>query len=44
MKQPKSKVKNVVKLLSSLGVNITETKSRIEIMRSLPNVATNKLK
>lgn len=44
MNQPKSKVKNVVKLLSSLGVNITETKSRIEIMRSLPNVITNKLK
>lgn len=45
MKQSSTKVKNAVKLLSSLGVNITETKSRIEIMRNLPSVATtNKLK
>lgn len=40
------KVQNVVKLLSSLGVNIKKTKSRLEVMQSLPstvNVA-NKLK
>ncbi|MDK7927564.1 MAG: Lmo0850 family protein [Staphylococcus simulans] len=40
------KLRNVVQLLSSLGVNIKKTKSRLEIMHKLPNtsVATPKLK
>lgn len=44
MKQSQEKMKNVVTLLSSLGVNITKTKSRLEVMRSLPHVAPAKLK
>ncbi|MHD0397212.1 Lmo0850 family protein [Staphylococcus simulans] len=40
------KIRNVVQLLSSLGVNIKKTKSRLEIMQTLPNtsVVTPKLK
>lgn len=40
------KLRNVVQLLSSLGVNIKKTKSRLEIMNTLPNtsVAAPKLK
>ena len=30
------KIQNVVKLLSSLGVNIKKTKSRLDIINSLP--------
>ncbi|MGJ5713447.1 Lmo0850 family protein [Staphylococcus auricularis] len=46
MDDNKDKLQNVVKLLSSLGVNIKKTKSRLEVMHSLPaNVKpTNELK
>ncbi|EKU47140.1 Lmo0850 family protein [Staphylococcus massiliensis] len=44
MSKNKDKVQNVVKLLSSLGVNIKKTKSRLEIMRTLPSTSTNQLK
>lgn len=44
MKQSQEKIKSVVTLLSSLGVNITKTKSRLDVMRTLPNVAPAKLK
>lgn len=44
MKQSQEKIKSVVTLLSSLGVNISKTKSRLEVMRTLPNVAPAKLK
>ena len=30
------KIQNVVKLLSSLGVNIKKTKSRLDIINTLP--------
>lgn len=35
------KLQNVVKLLSSLGVNINKTKSRLDIINTLP--ASNKV-
>lgn len=35
MKRPE-KIQNVVKLLSSLGVNIKKTKSRLDIINTLP--------
>lgn len=40
------KLQNVVKMLSSIGVKVKKTKSRLDIMRSLPATepATNKLK
>ncbi|GEP85509.1 MULTISPECIES: Lmo0850 family protein [Staphylococcus] len=46
MNKNTDKLRNVVQLLSSLGVNIKKTKSRLEIMHTLPNtsVATSKLK
>ncbi|UBH08374.1 Lmo0850 family protein [Macrococcus armenti] len=44
MKQSQEKIKSVVTLLSSLGVNISKTKSRLDVMRTLPNVAPAKLK
>lgn len=44
MKQSQEKMKNVVTLLSSLGVNISKTKSRLEVMRTLPHVTPAKLK
>lgn len=46
MTKRNSKVQNVVKLLSSLGVNIKKTKSRLEVMQTLPTTvkATKKLK
>lgn len=40
MKRPE-KIQNVVKLLSSLGVNINKTKSRLDIINTLP--ASNKV-
>ena len=36
MKRPE-KIQNVVKLLSSLGVNIKKTKSRLDIINTLPH-------
>ncbi|MCU5746552.1 Lmo0850 family protein [Staphylococcus sp. SQ8-PEA] len=46
MKKNNNKVQNVVKLLSSLGVNIKKTKSRLDVMQTLPTTAeaTDKLK
>ena len=40
------KLQNVVKLLSSLGVNIKKTKSRFDIINTLPttNTVTQELK
>ncbi|MEB2863690.1 Lmo0850 family protein [Staphylococcus aureus] len=40
MKRPE-KIQNVVKLLSSLGVNIKKTKSRLDTINTLP--ASNKV-
>ena len=34
------KLQNVVKLLSSLGVNIKKTKSRFDIINTLPTTPT----
>ena len=34
------KLQNVVKLLSSLGVNIKKTKSRFDIINTLPTTKT----
>lgn len=36
MSKDNEKIQNVVKLLSSLGVNIKKTKSRLEVMHTLP--------
>lgn len=46
MNNNNDKLHNVVKLLSSLGVNIKKTKSRFEVMHTLPSTAkaTNRLK
>lgn len=46
MEKQSDKVQNVVQLLTSLGVNIKKTKSRFDVMRTLPNSkpATNELK
>lgn len=44
MDKKQDKMKNVVSLLSSLGVNISKTKSRLEVMRTIPRVAPAKLK
>ncbi|UXR75013.1 hypothetical protein MUA48_08765 [Staphylococcus sp. IVB6238] len=46
MAKPNDKFYNVVKMLSSIGVSVKKTKSRLDIMRSLPNttVAPEKLK
>ncbi|WP_254249839.1 Lmo0850 family protein [Macrococcus equipercicus] len=44
MPNTQDKMKNVVNLLSTLGVNISKTKSRLEVMRTLPHVAPAKLK
>ncbi len=46
MAKPNDKFYNVVKRLSSIGVTIKKTKSRLDIMRSLPNTtaAPEKLK
>ncbi|WP_240664026.1 Lmo0850 family protein [Macrococcus sp. DPC7161] len=44
MEKRPEKLKNVVNLLSSLGVNISITKSRLDAMRTLPHVAPAKLK
>ena len=40
------KIQNVVKLLSSLGVNIKKTKSRLDIINTLPtsNQVSHELK
>ncbi|AKL92372.1 Lmo0850 family protein [Staphylococcus capitis] len=45
MKNP-DKIQNVVKLLSSLGVNIKKTKSRLDIINTLPtsNQVSHELK
>ncbi|MCS4487053.1 Lmo0850 family protein [Staphylococcus americanisciuri] len=37
MAKPNDKFYNVVKLLSSIGVTVKKTKSRFDIMRSLPS-------
>ncbi|MGV3042832.1 Lmo0850 family protein [Staphylococcus rostri] len=46
MAKPNDKFYNVVKRLSSIGVTVKKTKSRLDIMRSLPNTtaAPEKLK
>ncbi|WP_251518282.1 MULTISPECIES: Lmo0850 family protein [Staphylococcus] len=46
MTKENEKIQNVVQLLSSLGVNIKKTKSRLDVMHSLStNVkAANQLK
>ncbi|ULG71663.1 MULTISPECIES: Lmo0850 family protein [Macrococcus] len=44
MTNKQDKMKNVVTLLSTLGVNITRTKSRLDVIRTLPHVAPVKLK
>lgn len=46
MSKDNEKIQNVVKLLSSLGVNIKKTKSRFEVMHTLPTTVktTNELK
>lgn len=44
MKKSQEKMKNVVHLLSTLGVNITKTKSRLEVMRTIQHIAPAKLK
>ncbi|XVL32394.1 Lmo0850 family protein [Staphylococcus equorum] len=46
MSKDNEKIQNVVKLLSSLGVNIKKTKSRLEVMQTLLTTvkAANELK
>ena len=46
MNKNNDKLQNVVKLLSSLGVNIKKTKSRFEVMHTLPTTVktANELK
>lgn len=44
MNKKQDKMTNVVNLLSTLGVSITKTKSRLDVMRTLPHVAPAKLK
>ncbi|WP_258007264.1 Lmo0850 family protein [Staphylococcus sp. 17KM0847] len=40
MAKPNDKFYSVVKMLSSIGVKVKKTKSRLDIMRSLPNTTT----
>lgn len=46
MSKDNEKIQNIVKLLSSLGVNIKKTKSRLEVMHTLPTTVktANELK
>ncbi len=46
MEKQNERIQNVVHMLSSIGVKVKKTKSRLDIMRSLTNAkpATEKLK
>ncbi|MBI5975498.1 Lmo0850 family protein [Staphylococcus canis] len=46
MAKQNDKLQNVVQMLSSIGVKVKKTKSRLDIMRSLPNTepVTERLK
>lgn len=46
MAKQNERIQKVVHMLSSIGVKVKKTKSRLDIMRSLPNAkpATEKLK